>query len=115
MALGDGFWLWALSRYLGGLWGGGMLLGSGLVQGWLLRHGHRPELGVHFMGLGLGVAVSALGAMGMQALHFDWAAQWWGFAVLGLAFCCRPGLGGRRCRRRCWPAPSRRHRAAGCG
>lgn len=87
MALGDGFWLWALSRYLGGLCGaGGMLLGSGLVQGWLLRHGHRPELGVHFMGLGLGVAVSALGAMGMQALHFDWAAQWWGFAVLGLAF-----------------------------
>ena len=55
-----------------------MLLGSGLVQGWLLRHGHRQELGVHFMGLGLGVAVSALGAMGMQALHFDWAAQWWG-------------------------------------
>jgi MFS family permease len=61
MALGDGFWLWAVSRYFGGLCGaGGMLLGSGLVQGWLLRHGHRPELGVHFMGLGLGVAVAVM-------------------------------------------------------
>lgn len=81
------FGVWALSRYLGGLCGAaGMLLGSGLVQGWLMRSGRRPELGLYFIGLGLGIVVSALGAMGMTRLELDWAAQWQGFALLGLAF-----------------------------
>lgn len=87
MGWGTGFWAWALSRYLGGLCGAaGMLLGSGLVQGWLMRAGHRPELGLYFIGLGLGIVVSALGAMGMSGLQFGWAVQWQGFALLGLAF-----------------------------
>ncbi len=87
MGWSTSFGLWAASRYLGGLCGAaGMLLGSGLVQGWLIRSGRRPELGLYFIGLGLGVAVSALGAMGMTALDLGWAAQWQGFAVLGLAF-----------------------------
>lgn len=81
------FGVWALSRYLGGLCGAaGMLLGSGLVQGWLMRSGRRPELGLYFIGLGLGIVVSALGAMGMTWLNLDWAAQWQGFALLGLVF-----------------------------
>jgi predicted MFS family arabinose efflux permease len=81
------FAVWALSRYVGGLCGAaGMLLGAGLVQGWLIRSGRRPELGLYFIGLGLGVAVSALGAMGMTAASLYWAAQWEGFALLGLAF-----------------------------
>lgn len=80
-------WLWALSRYLGGLCGAaGMLLGSGLVLNWLMLAGRRPELGLHFMGLGLGIVVSALGALAMTRLELDWARQWWGFALLGLAF-----------------------------
>jgi len=82
------FGVWALSRYVGGLCGAaGMLLGSGLVQGWLMRSGRRPELGIYFIGLGLGVVVSAVGAMGMtRGLGLGWAAQWEGFALLGLAF-----------------------------
>ncbi len=81
------FGVWAASRYLGGVCGAaGMLLGSGLVQGWLIRSGRRPELGLYFIGLGLGVAVSAIGAMGMTAGGLGWAAQWEGFALLGLAF-----------------------------
>ncbi|QPF72468.1 YbfB/YjiJ family MFS transporter [Roseateles sp. DAIF2] len=87
MAASDNLWVWALSRYLGGLTGAaGMLLGSGLVLGWLMRAGRRPELGLHFMGLGLGIVVSALGAMAMTRLAFDWAGQWLGFALLGLLF-----------------------------
>ncbi|HEV6966418.1 YbfB/YjiJ family MFS transporter [Roseateles sp.] len=87
MGWSSSFGVWAASRYVGGLCGAaGMLLGSGLVQGWLMRSGHRPELGLYFIGLGLGVAVSALGAMGMTRLDLDWAAQWQGFALLGLAF-----------------------------
>jgi len=87
MGWSTSFGVWALSRYLGGLCGAaGMLLGSGLVQGWLMRSGRRPELGIHFIGLGLGVAVSALGAMGMTGLQLGWAAQWQGFALMGLVF-----------------------------
>lgn len=81
------FGAWAVSRYVGGLCGAaGMLLGSGLVLGWLMRSGRRPELGLYFIGLGLGIVVSALGAMGMTALRLDWAEQWQGFALLGLVF-----------------------------
>ena len=87
MGWSTSFAAWAVSRYLGGLCGAaGMLLGSGLVQGWLIRSGRRPELGLYFMGLGLGIVVSALGAMGMTGLGLGWAAQWEGFALLGLAF-----------------------------
>ncbi|MFG6488575.1 YbfB/YjiJ family MFS transporter [Roseateles sp. BYS78W] len=87
MGWSTSFAVWALSRYVGGLCGAaGMLLGSGLVQGWLMRSGRRPELGIYFIGLGLGVAVSALGAMAMTGLGFGWAEQWQGFALLGLVF-----------------------------
>ncbi|MDM4766470.1 YbfB/YjiJ family MFS transporter [Pelomonas sp. SE-A7] len=87
MALATNVWLWALARYLGGLCGAaGMLLGSGLVLGWLMRAGRRPELGLHFTGLGLGIVVSALGAMLMGLMKLDWAGQWQGYALLGLVF-----------------------------
>lgn len=87
MGMSDNFWVWALSRYLGGLCGAaGMLLGSGLVLNWLMRSGHRPELGLHFMGIGLGIIVSALGALLMARLPLPWAQQWFGFAVFGLIF-----------------------------
>jgi predicted MFS family arabinose efflux permease len=87
MGWSTSFGVWALSRYVGGLCGAaGMLLGSGLVQGWLIRAGRRPELGLYFIGLGLGIVVSALGAMGMTRLELGWIAQWQGFALLGLVF-----------------------------
>ena len=87
MALSTWMPVWALARYVGGLCGAtGMLLGSGLVLGWLMRQGRRPELGVHFIGLGLGIVVSALGAWGLSQLWSLWSDQWLAFAVLGLVF-----------------------------
>jgi predicted MFS family arabinose efflux permease len=87
MSCSTAFGVWALSRYVGGLCGAaGMLLGSGLVQGWLIRAGRRPELGLYFIGLGLGIVVSVVGAMSMGALSLGWAAQWQGFALVGLLF-----------------------------
>ena len=87
MALSTWMPAWALWRYIGGLCGAtGMLLGSGLVLGWLMRHGHRPELGLHFMGIGLGIVLSALGAWGLAQVWPEWWRQWLAFAVLGVVF-----------------------------
>ncbi|WP_310609295.1 YbfB/YjiJ family MFS transporter [Limnohabitans sp.] len=87
MALTTWMPAWALVRYVGGLCGAtGMLLGSGLVLGWLMRQGRRPELGLYFIGLGLGIVVSALGAWGLAQLWPTWSDQWLAFATLGLVF-----------------------------
>ena len=78
---------WALIRYVGGLCGAtGMLLGSGLVLGWLMRQGRRPELGLYFIGLGLGIVVSATGAWALSQQWPTWSDQWLAFAALGLLF-----------------------------
>ena len=83
MGLSQEPWVWALSRYLAGLSSAaGMLLGAGLVLNWLMRHGHRGELGIHYSGIGLGiVACSALVAV-MGSL-LDWRGQWLALAAFG--------------------------------
>jgi MFS family permease len=87
MALTDWMPAWALWRYLGGLCGAaGMLLGSGLVLGWLMRQGRRPELGVFFMGIGLSILVTALGSWGLAQWWPLWSTQWLGMAAVGLVF-----------------------------
>ncbi|MSQ57178.1 MAG: YbfB/YjiJ family MFS transporter [Limnohabitans sp.] len=87
MSITDSMPVWFVSRYVGGLCGAtGMLLGSGLVLGWLMRQGHRPELGVYFMGIGLGVVVTAFGAWGLAQIFPLWSEQWMAFAVVGLVF-----------------------------
>lgn len=87
MALSSWLPAWGGWRFVGGLCGAtGMLLGSGLVLGWLMRQGRRPELGVLFIGLGLGIVVSALGAWCLSHLWSLWSDQWLAFAALGLVF-----------------------------
>jgi MFS family permease len=87
MALTSWMPAWGLSRFLGGLCGAtGMLLGSGLVLGWLMRQGRRPELGLYFMGIGLGVVVSALGAWALSFWWTSWSSQWLAFALIGVIF-----------------------------
>ena len=61
MAITDDPLLWGLLRFVAGLTSAaGLILGSGLILNWLLRHGHRPELGLHFSGIGLGILVGGL-------------------------------------------------------
>ncbi len=76
MGLTDHFALWAILRFIAGLSSvAGLLLGSGLVLHWLRHHGRRLELGIHFGGVGLGIAVS--GALAMLMAHrLGWAQQW---------------------------------------
>ena len=87
MALSPSLWAWALLRFIGGLCGAtGMLLGSGLILGWLMQQGRQPELGVHFIGIGLGIVLTAVGAWAMAGVFADWQWHWLGFALMGLLF-----------------------------
>ena len=92
--------VWAVSRYLAGLsTAAGMLFGSGLILNWLIRHDSRSELGIHFSGIGLGIAGSAAAVMLMNRWQLTWSAQWYAFAACGCVLLL-PALG--------WlPAPDR--------
>jgi predicted MFS family arabinose efflux permease len=86
-------WVWAVSRFLAGLCASaGMLLGTGLILNWLIRHEHRSELGIHFSGLGLGIAGAAAAVMAMNRLGLDWRDQWWAFTGAALVLLV-PSLG----------------------
>ncbi|WP_200245672.1 YbfB/YjiJ family MFS transporter [Lamprobacter modestohalophilus] len=76
--------IWGLSRFLAGLsTAGGLMLGSGLILNWLIRHGHRSELGIHFSGLGLGIVLGGL-LVELAAPYTDWCGQWWLLTGVGL-------------------------------
>jgi MFS family permease len=73
MGLAENYILWSVMRFFAGLSSAaGLLIGSGLILNWMLRHGRKPELGLHFGGLGLGIAVTAAMSM-MMSGRFDWA------------------------------------------
>lgn len=75
MGMTENYWIWSLSRFFAGLSSAaGLLIGSGLVLHWLLRHNHRSELGIHFSGIGLGIAFSALAIELMG--ETPWDQQW---------------------------------------
>ncbi len=83
MALTTNFTIWAVSRYIAGLTSAaGLMLGSGLILNWLVRHNHRCELGIHFSGIGLGIALTSAAAI-IMAAELTWDAQWWLLAALG--------------------------------
>lgn len=79
-------WLWSLLRFVAGLSStAGLLLASGLVLNWLLAHRQRPRLGLHFAGLGLGIAVSGLATAALAGVASS-SAQWGWLGLLGVLF-----------------------------
>ena len=83
MGLSTNVMVWALSRYVAGLTSAAaMLLGTGLIMNWLIRHNHRSEMGIHFAGIGLGIAGCA-GAVMLFTPWLDWREQWFAFTALG--------------------------------
>jgi MFS family permease len=82
MAWTENWMIWAVLRYLSGLTSaGGLLLGSGLILNWLIRHGYKMDMGIHFGGVGVGIAVSAVAVELMLPTH-NWIEQWEMFALL---------------------------------
>jgi predicted MFS family arabinose efflux permease len=78
--------LWDVLRFFSGLAAvSGSLLASGLVLDWHVRKGHKPELGLHFMGMGAGIVVSGVAVQFLSA-HWQWDVDWIGLGVLGLLF-----------------------------
>ena len=74
--------VWAISRFFAGLSSAaGMLLGTGLILNWLIRHNHRSELGIHFAGIGIGIAGCAI-AVALMTRWLDWREQWYAFTLI---------------------------------
>ncbi|ORU91871.1 MAG: MFS transporter [Cycloclasticus sp. symbiont of Poecilosclerida sp. M] len=81
MGFSESIWLWSVSRYIAGFaTAAGLLMGSGLLLNWLIRHGYRSEMGIHFSGVGLGIALVALLIGGLKDV-LSWSQLWW---MLGL-------------------------------
>ena len=84
MGLTTNIWLWSLLRFFAGLSSAaGLLLGSGLILNWLIRHGYRSELGIHFSGLGLGIALCAI-VVELLSSNFNWSQQWFLLSLIGV-------------------------------
>lgn len=82
MGLTTDLYVWLFSRYVAGLASAGaMLLGTGLILNWLMRHNHRPELGIHFAGIGLGIAGCAA-AVWLMTPTLNWQEQWFAFTAI---------------------------------
>lgn len=92
MGVSTDFYVWAISRFIAGLCtAAGLMIGSGLILNWLMRHQHRSELGIHFSGIGFGIAISGFAAVLMHQ-HLPWDTQWYVLTGLG-ALLLIPALG----------------------
>ena len=92
MGLTDNLIVWSISRFIAGLSSAaGLMFGSGLILNWLIRHNHHSELGIHFSGVGLGIAVCSAAAI-MMTPSLSWNEQWFVFSGIGLLLLI-PALG----------------------
>ncbi|MBL4783661.1 MAG: YbfB/YjiJ family MFS transporter [Porticoccaceae bacterium] len=83
MGLSDNPWVWGVSRFVAGFSAAaGLLVGSGLMLNWLIRNNQRSEMGVHFSGVGLGIAFVAILIWGSSQL--DWSQQWLLMGLVGM-------------------------------
>lgn len=86
MGLTTDILLWSLSRFIAGVSStAGIILAAGFVMTWLKRHGFKAQLGIHFAGLGLGIAIPGMLIVLMNE-HFNWAQQWQLMALFALLF-----------------------------
>ncbi|MEO1897046.1 MAG: YbfB/YjiJ family MFS transporter [Cycloclasticus sp.] len=83
MGLSDDPWVWGLSRFVAGFSSAaGLLMGAGLMLNWLIRHGYRSEMGIHFSGIGLGIVFVA--ALLWWSNQLSWSEQWLLMGFVGM-------------------------------
>lgn len=83
MALTENMLLWSILRFFSGLSSAcSMLIASGLILNWLIRHQHRSELGIHFAGVGIGIMVAALSVELMLQIALSWSEQWLWLSIM---------------------------------
>lgn len=89
MALTQNTTLWAISRIASGFSGtAAMLLAAEYLMVWLSKNNLRPDLGAHYVGLGLGICLSGVLAL-IMGTDLAWETQWLiygAFAALLLPF-----------------------------
>lgn len=86
MGLTSNLVMWSVLRLLAGISGtAGIVLAAGFVMSWLKQHQFKGQLGLHFSGLGLGIAIPGI-IIALMDPHFDWAMQWQILGVLCLVF-----------------------------
>jgi len=77
---------WSVLRLVAGMSStAGIILAAGFVMSWLKRHQFKAQLGLHFSGLGLGIAIPGMLIVLMNP-HFDWAIQWIVMGFFGVLF-----------------------------
>lgn len=85
MAATSDILLWSFLRYISGICTtAGFILASGLILKWLVAHGFRGELGIHFCGIGLSIASVALVVEAMASFSVGWQEQWIYLSILAL-------------------------------
>ena len=85
MGLSDDPWTWGISRFIAGFsTAAGLLVGAGLMLNWLIRNGHRSEMGIHFSGVGLGIVFVAV--LIEHSRQLDWSEQWLLLGCVGIVF-----------------------------
>lgn len=84
MGLTENIPMWLFLRFISGVSStAGLLLASGLVMNWLATHGKKTELGLHFAGMGIGIALTGLMVLLLQS-QLNWSEQWLTMGVVGL-------------------------------
>lgn len=77
---------WLVLRYISGVSSvAGLLIASGLVMNWLSKHRLKTELGLHFAGMGLGIALTGFAVLAMMG-SLNWSQQWLVMGIGGLLF-----------------------------
>lgn len=83
MAVTDGVVVWGVARLISGLASAGVfILASAAVVGHLAEHGRPGLAGLHFAGVGIGIALSGV-LVGWIAPMQGWRAGWLWLAALG--------------------------------
>lgn len=86
MGLTEQYWLWAALRFAGGVSSvAGLLLASAFVLRWLAEQGYTAKLGLHFIGIGAGIALPGL-LIGVASAWLQWDGFWQWLAMGGLLF-----------------------------